>query len=78
MKLKLRPVKPEKIIKALEKLGFQKVRQKGSHIVMKHPDGRITVVPFHKGEEIGRGLLKEIINDVRINREEFLQILEEV
>jgi len=78
LKLKLRPVKPEKIIKALEKLGFQKVRQKGSHIVMKHPDGRITVVPFHKGEEIGRGLLKEIINDVRINREEFLQILEEV
>jgi len=73
----LKPVKPEKV-KALAKLGFQKVRQKGSHIVMKHPDGRITVIPFHKGEELGRGILKEIIKDVGIDKEEFLKLLEKV
>jgi predicted RNA binding protein YcfA (HicA-like mRNA interferase family) len=78
LKLKLKPTKPEKVIKALTKLGFQKVRQKGSHIVMKHPDGRITVVPFHKGEELGRGILREIIKDVGIDKEEFLKILKKV
>jgi len=44
---------------------------------LKHSDGRTTVVPVHKGEEIGRGLLKKIIKDVKLTREEFLKLLEE-
>ncbi|MCX6673042.1 MAG: type II toxin-antitoxin system HicA family toxin [Methanothrix sp.] len=39
-------------MKALAKIGFKSIRQHGSHLVMKHPDGRITVVPVHKGEEL--------------------------
>ncbi|WP_353739536.1 type II toxin-antitoxin system HicA family toxin [Archaeoglobus sp.] len=42
--LKLKPVKAEKVIKALAKLGFEIVRRKGSHVILKHPDGRMTVV----------------------------------
>jgi len=59
--MKLKPVASEKLIRALEKIGFAEARQKGSHVFLKHPDGRATVVPVHKGEEIGRGLLRKII-----------------
>jgi predicted RNA binding protein YcfA (HicA-like mRNA interferase family) len=44
-------------------LVFEIVRKHGSHIVLKHPDGRFTVVPVHGGEDIGTGLLSKIIKD---------------
>ena len=72
---KLKPVQAERIVKALAKIGFKSIRQHGSHLVMKHPDGRITVVPFHKGEELGRGILRKIAKDAKISREELMQIL---
>jgi predicted RNA binding protein YcfA (HicA-like mRNA interferase family) len=72
---KLKPVEAERIVKALAKIGFKSIRQHGSHLVMKHPDGRITVVPVHKGEELGRGILRKIAKDVKISREELMQIL---
>ena len=65
----------EQIVKALGKAGFQVLRQKGSHIYLKHPDGRATVVPVHKGESVGRGLLRKIIQDADLRREEFLKLL---
>ncbi len=64
------------MIEALAKIGFQSVRQKGSHLIMKHPDGRSTVVPVHPGEELGRGILMEIMNDVGMSKKEFLELLE--
>jgi predicted RNA binding protein YcfA (HicA-like mRNA interferase family) len=42
---------------------------------MKHGDGRIAVIPIHSDEEIGRGLLQEIIRGAKITREEFLDLL---
>lgn len=57
-------------------MGFQSVRQRGSHLIIKHPDGRSTVVPVHPGEELGRGILMEIMNDVGISKKEFLELLE--
>ena len=65
----------EQVIKALGKAGFQVLRQKGSHIYLKHPDGRATVVPVHKGESVGRGLLRKIIKDADLDRGEFLKLL---
>lgn len=59
--------KPAKLIKILNKLGFKKIRQEGSHIFFKHPDGRTTVVPCHAGKDIGRGLLREILKDIRLS-----------
>ena len=51
----------EQVVKALGKAGFQVLRQKGSHIYLKHADNRATVVPVHKGESVGRGLLRKIM-----------------
>jgi len=67
----------KQLAKALKKLGFQMIRQKGSHMFFEHPvDGRTTVIPNHPGEKIDRGLLSKIINrDLKIDRDEFLKVL---
>jgi len=72
----MKPLTAKKIIRALGKIGFLKVRQKGSHVIMRHPDGRMTVVPIHRGENIGPGLLLEIIKDTKLSKEEFLNLLD--
>jgi predicted RNA binding protein YcfA (HicA-like mRNA interferase family) len=63
------------VVKALSELGFQPIRQRGSHLVMKHSDGRVTVVLIHKGEDLGRGILSKIAKDVQISKEELGRML---
>ena len=58
------------LIKALRKLGFDLVRTKGSHHFLRHADGRCTVVPVHRGETIGRGLLAQILRDCELTRDD--------
>ncbi len=66
----------KELIRILEKLGFEKVRQEGSHIFLRHLDGRTTLVPVHAGEEIDRGLLNKIIKkDLKLTREEFMNYI---
>ena len=38
-----------KVIRALEQIGFEVVRQKGSHVRLKHEDGRVVTVPVRAG-----------------------------
>jgi predicted RNA binding protein YcfA (HicA-like mRNA interferase family) len=59
------------LIKILKKLGFEEIRQRGSHKYLKHPDGRATVIPVHSGQDIGRGLLKKILNEIEISRDDW-------
>jgi predicted RNA binding protein YcfA (HicA-like mRNA interferase family) len=49
------------------------IRVKGSHHFLRHADGRCTVVPVHRGETIGRGLLAQILRDCEMTREELQQ-----
>jgi len=70
---KLPLLSPRELFKILEKLGFEKIRQKGGHAFFRHPDGRTTMVPVHPGEKIDRGLLNKIIRkDLGVSREEFM------
>ncbi|MDD1729250.1 MAG: type II toxin-antitoxin system HicA family toxin [Methanospirillum sp.] len=46
-------------------------------MIMQHPDGRTTVIPFHSGEDIHKGLLRSIINDIGFDKVTFLSMLEE-
>jgi predicted RNA binding protein YcfA (HicA-like mRNA interferase family) len=73
----LNPLSARKVLKILSILGFKIVRKRGSHVVLKHPDGRITVVPVHAAESIGPGLLLKIIKDAKLTKEEFLKLLEQ-
>jgi len=64
------------LIKVLTQLGFLKVRSRGSHRRFVHPDGRRTVVPVHKGRDIPKGLLRQIVTiDVGMSMEQFVRLL---
>jgi len=72
---KLPRVSADKVVKALRRAGFQTVRQRGSHVILEHVDGRITSVPIHKGEDIGVGLLRKILRDAELTLEEFQNLI---
>lgn len=65
-------LKPQEVLRILEALGFIIVRQKGSHIQLRHEDGRATTVPMHKGRDLAPGLLRKIASDVSLTVDELL------
>jgi len=69
-------LKTRDVIRVLRKLGFLEARTKGSHIFFKHHDGRVTLVPKHSGEDISRGLLRQILREIKITPEGFLRLLQ--
>ena len=72
---KLPILKHRKLIRALNSLGFVEVRQKGSHRFFLNAESNLTtVVPIHAGD-IGRGLLRKILNEIKISPEEFIKLL---
>lgn len=72
---RLHPVRAREIIRFLEYLGFEQVRQKGSHKFFRHPDGRTVTVPEHRGEDLGRGILAKILRDAESSPARFLSWL---
>ena len=72
---KLPVLKATELIRALEKAGFQVIRQKGSHMRMKHTNGRVVTVPVHPGQDVGRGLLRKVLRDAELTRDEFMALL---
>lgn len=65
-------LKPQDVIKILESLGFDEIRQRGSHKQFRHPDGRGTTVPMHKGRDISPSLLRKIASDIEMTVSDFL------
>jgi predicted RNA binding protein YcfA (HicA-like mRNA interferase family) len=57
-------------------LGFEAVRQKGSHVFYRHPDGRTTTVPNHPGRDLARPLIREILREIELTTEEFQKQLD--
>lgn len=68
-------LKARDVIRVLKQLGFFEVRQKGAHVCFKHNDGRFTLVPRHSGEDISRGLLRQILREINISTDEFSKFL---
>ena len=62
--------------KFLLRLGFHPVRQKGSHVFYRHPDGRTTTLPRHPGRDLARPLVREILREIEITPEQFQKELE--
>jgi predicted RNA binding protein YcfA (HicA-like mRNA interferase family) len=60
-------LKPSEVVKKLVEIGFYEVRQKGAHKQFKHPDGRFTTVPFHKGCDLSPILLRKIAKDIHVD-----------
>jgi predicted RNA binding protein YcfA (HicA-like mRNA interferase family) len=72
---KLPILEAREILKALKKEGFFEHHQVGSHIQLKHKDGRRVTVPMHKGKDIGRGMLSSILKQAKIEPEKFRKLL---
>ena len=68
---RLRIIDARKMEKLLLKLGFQRVRQKGSHVFYRHPDGRTTTVPHHRGRNLARPLIKDILKEIKLSDDEY-------
>jgi len=71
---KLTPANANEVIRILEKLGFNSIRQSGSHAIYHHPDGRWTTVPIHGGKDLSKGILRKILKDAGISVTEFEQM----
>lgn len=66
--------KPKEVISILQKLGFIRKRQTGSHVIMYSSKLSITIpVPMHT-KDIGKGLIKSIIKNAESSEEEFLKL----
>ena len=75
MPAKLPVVQARHVVKVLESIGFQRIRQSGSHVTYRHPDGRWTIVSVHPGKTIPKGTLRKIIRDAGLTVEEFNVLL---
>ena len=63
------------LLKALGTFGFAVIRIRGSHHFVRHEDGRSTVVPVHRGETIGPGLLGKILRDCDLSKDDLRKAL---
>lgn len=74
---KLTIIPSKDMVKILENLGFEEIRQRGSHKNFRHKDGRTTVVPFH-GEDLGRGLIRKILKDIELSVDEYEELRKKI
>jgi predicted RNA binding protein YcfA (HicA-like mRNA interferase family) len=69
--MKLPLLAGRQVLAALERLGFTEVHRKGSHVKMRHFDGRIIVFPYH--DEVDRYTLRGALRDANVDVDEFLK-----
>ena len=73
---RLKLIDAKRMEKLLLRLGFEKVRQKGSHAFYRHPDGRTTTLPHHKAKVLARPLIREVLREIEITVEDYNNYLE--
>ena len=76
MSPRLPVVSGKEMIAALERIGYEVVRQRGSHVRMRHPDVQLRhplTVPVHK--ELRVGLVRSILRDAGVTAEAFSELL---
>jgi len=69
-----RKISGKELLKVFRKLGFQPVRQRGSHAFLRHPDGRRLTIPVY--DVVPINLLNWILSEAKVTRQELLQATE--
>jgi predicted RNA binding protein YcfA (HicA-like mRNA interferase family) len=64
-----------KVVRALERAGFEVTKVRGSHHVMRHPGGRTVPVPVHPGRDMPKGTLRNILAIVGMEIDELRKLL---
>lgn len=67
-------IRPKDLLKALLKYGFMKDRQTGSHVYLKHSDGRFTSISIHPGT-LPTGTLRAILRQIKVRPEDLKKFL---
>lgn len=65
----------KEVVAVLEKLGFFLARQSGSHKIYKNTEGKRATVPFHSGKILHPKVLKNVMKDAGINKEQLKEFL---
>lgn len=69
-------VNARKVIAALKRAGFEEVRQRGGHLYLWHSTRQLqTCVPTHGGDDLGRSLVRAILQQARLSEDEFREML---
>jgi len=63
----------KEVVKALSKIGYKEIRQRGSHIRLSCSHKKSITVPDHK--VLGRGLLRKILRDTELSIKDFRNLL---
>jgi len=71
----LPPLKSRQVAQGLQALGFEKVRQKGSHAIFHHQDCRRAPLPLHPAKNISRYFLADILKQLEIDEGDFLKAI---
>ncbi len=72
---RLTPLKPGAVVRKLRQRGFSGPFPGGKHQRMVNlSTGQIIPIPMHKGKDIGVGLIREIIRELGVTREEWLEL----
>lgn len=69
------PMPASAVIKGLGNLGFGVVRQSGSHVRLRHEDGRAATVPDHGRKDLKTGTVHGILRQAKVSTAEFLAAL---
>jgi len=72
---RLPPLKARQVIKGFHALGFEKVRQKGSHAIFHHQDCRRAPIPIHPSKTVSQYLLSDILKQLGIDKTKFLRAI---
>ncbi|MBK9247024.1 MAG: type II toxin-antitoxin system HicA family toxin [Ignavibacteria bacterium] len=64
------PPRPKEVLSKLQKIGFEIKRTSGSHIVLRHPDGRQTYIAMHT-KDLPEGTFRAILKQAEISKDEF-------
>jgi predicted RNA binding protein YcfA (HicA-like mRNA interferase family) len=62
------PFSGAEVVAALRRLGFERIGQRGSHVKMRHSDGRVAIVPMH--DELARGTFASILRQAHVTAED--------
>jgi predicted RNA binding protein YcfA (HicA-like mRNA interferase family) len=66
----------EAVVRAFERAGWRVARRRSSHVILERDGYEATLsIPVHKGKDVKRGTLRDLIRDAKMNADEFLSFL---